>query len=210
MASLSILFGVESRAFIGEVQLDVSVAEEHVNAATITEHPVENGSIIADHIFLIPDELTLTGIITDTPVRILDGLRGAVAGEISALGGALAGEAVDGSTPSIAAFRALRRIHISREPVTVVTGLKTYTDMVMVEFRVPRSVDTGQALRFSARFRKITFVDTQTVTIPADILAAGDRALAQSGQDRGRQTPGTPGEETQARTGSIVSGWVGL
>lgn len=47
--------------------LDASVRETHTSASTVTDHPVERGSNVADHIRPDPDELSIDGVISNTP-----------------------------------------------------------------------------------------------------------------------------------------------
>jgi len=47
--------------------LDASVREVHTGSSTVTDHPVERGSNVADHIRPDPDQLTIEGVISNTP-----------------------------------------------------------------------------------------------------------------------------------------------
>lgn len=47
--------------------LDASVHEMHTGTSTVTDHPVERGSNVADHIRPDPDEVTIEGVISNTP-----------------------------------------------------------------------------------------------------------------------------------------------
>lgn len=47
--------------------LDASVHETHAATSTVTDHPVERGSNVADHIRPDPDQLTIEGHISNTP-----------------------------------------------------------------------------------------------------------------------------------------------
>lgn len=49
------------------IELDASVREQHDTTAQVTEHPVERGSNIADHIRAEPRRLTIEGVISNTP-----------------------------------------------------------------------------------------------------------------------------------------------
>ena len=53
---------------IGDIAIDCTVTERHTSTATVTEHPVESGSNITDHIRPEPVQLSVNGIITNTPI----------------------------------------------------------------------------------------------------------------------------------------------
>ena len=53
---------------IGDIAIDCTVTETHTSTATVTEHPVESGSNITDHIRPEPVQLSVNGIITNTPI----------------------------------------------------------------------------------------------------------------------------------------------
>lgn len=130
---LSILFGKKyAQSTIGGVVLDATLTEDHQYNARVTNYPVENGKIISDHIINEPETVQITGIVTDTPLAILSSFN-----------------------RSINAFNRLIQIHNNRERVTVVTGIKVYTDMVMTSLQVPRNVQTGQSLTFIIDLQKI-------------------------------------------------------
>lgn len=47
---------------------DVITSESHSKSATITEHPVESGADVADHVRIALDEVTLEGFISNNPI----------------------------------------------------------------------------------------------------------------------------------------------
>lgn len=47
--------------------LDASIRESHTATSTVTDHPVERGSNVADHIRPDPDTLTMEAMISNTP-----------------------------------------------------------------------------------------------------------------------------------------------
>jgi Dit-like tail protein len=55
---------------IGDIWLDVSVREGHDIMADVTEHPVESGANIADHIRPQPATITIEGMVTNHPIQL--------------------------------------------------------------------------------------------------------------------------------------------
>jgi hypothetical protein len=135
---LSILFGKKyAQSNIGGVVLDATLSEDHTYNSRVTSYPIENGKIISDHIINDPETVQITGIVTDTPLSILSSFN-----------------------RSISAFNRLIQIHNNRERVTVVTGIKVYTNMVMTSLQVPRNVQTGQSLTFVIELQKVLLDST--------------------------------------------------
>lgn len=136
---LSVLFGRKyARAQVGVIAIDATLSEDHEYTARVTSFPVENGELVSDHIINEPEKLNLVGLVTDTPLNILLGFN-----------------------RSITAFNRLIDIHRNKEIVTVVTGIKVYTNMVMTSLNVPRDLSTGQSLTFNMQFQKI-LLDSST------------------------------------------------
>jgi hypothetical protein len=50
------------------IAIDATVRESHTATSTITDHPVETGSNVSDHIRPDPDMLTLEGVISNAPI----------------------------------------------------------------------------------------------------------------------------------------------
>ena len=55
---------------IDKVWVDFTLREVHARGADVTEHPVERGADIADHIRPRLPELQLEGIVTNTPIEV--------------------------------------------------------------------------------------------------------------------------------------------
>ena len=134
---LSLIYGRKyAQSKVGTVSFDTMVTEEHRYTSRVTNYPVENGTIVSDHIINQPDVVVLSGLVTDTPLSILAPYN-----------------------RSVAAFNALIEIHRKREVVTVVTGIKVYYDMAIVTLDVPRTVKTGQTLTFNIELQKINYIN---------------------------------------------------
>ena len=55
--------------WVGDVWLDVIVEESFSHSAQVTEHAVEQGADISDHVHLLPEELTIVGVVSNTPLE---------------------------------------------------------------------------------------------------------------------------------------------
>ncbi len=52
------------------LDIDATTNEQHDADNTVTDHPVETGANIADHVRQEPDALTITGTISNTPIHL--------------------------------------------------------------------------------------------------------------------------------------------
>ena len=171
---------------IGLVKLSLSVQEQHQFGSKVTQFPVEDGSVMSDHIQNEPDKLTLQGFVTDSPISTLD---------------------TSGPGNGETAFEALERIHRTREPVRVFTTLKEYQDMAMERFSVPKNSQTGETLRFTASFVKIRKVSSLTVQV-ADIKA-GDKDGASNTKNAGKQNTSEPNARKRSWLASLAGSFAG-
>jgi hypothetical protein len=70
---------------IGDIWIDVSVEESHEAEAEVSEHPVEIGANIADHIRPLPRVITIEGIVTNHPLELPQSHAGSATIDGSAL-----------------------------------------------------------------------------------------------------------------------------
>lgn len=127
--------------------IDVAVREEHGFDNEITEHPVEQGADIVDHVRARPVTLMIEGVVSDTPVQ--DAVRAA---RTAAL-------------PSREALDRLLALRNARLPVSIITSIRAYDNMVIESLVIPRDATTGDALGFTARFRQIRVVTTERAVV---------------------------------------------
>jgi hypothetical protein len=145
---------------IQDYTIDAAPNEEHVFTSDVTDKPVEEGTDITDHVRVLPDSLTIEGVVSNSPIGTIAALRSAES--------PLAGEFL----PADDALAYLRRLRLDREPVTVETDIAVYKSMVLTSLVVPRSATTGDALSFRATFREIQIVRTERVAVPVAVPIA--------------------------------------
>ncbi len=141
--------------------IDIAKMETHSLDAEVTDHPVEKGSVISDHVRLNPIEITLECLVSDTPIGVIatDPTRQAGAIEIN-------GESSDTApTPSEDAYAFLKRIRLAREPVTIETSLDRFENMVLTSLSVPRNATTSGGLTFEVTFKEVVIIENLRVTV---------------------------------------------
>ncbi len=128
------------------VPLDLLYVESYDKSSTPTKSQVEDGATISDHVTPSPDKLNIEAMVSDTPVSIINAIKGSFM-----------------SKPSQDAFSRLEALADSRQPFTFVGGLKVYRSMVLTKFIPMKNAKTGSALKFSATLEKVVIVQTETV-----------------------------------------------
>ena len=188
--TVSMIFD-KPKAAIGEIILDVAISETHTLQAKATEHPVESGCSIIDHIQILPDSIQMEGIISNTPTAFL-------------------------GTPFFntdhyahEAFEQLEALMKSGQPIQIVTSLKTYKDMALENLTVHRSATKSEALCFSCSAKQIRMVESRIINIPKPKVKR-----AQPKKSLGKQ-PATQASEavvqkTQSMSAYTVDGVLGF
>lgn len=216
MALLSLIFQRSKRPSIETsldgvtktiITMDVSISETHSRTAVISQNEIEDGSNVADHVKLNPEKLTIEGLVSDSPVGVLQSAIGAglssasqlAAGAASKALGPVAATAV-GSAVGLAGgsiaglltgqnrnpkdmFKLLDDLWRKRQPFTMVTALEKYDNMIITDLTVPRSASIGKSLRFTMSLEKVQIVSSSIVQVPAFKVAnAGGSSVAKLGK----------------------------
>lgn len=128
---------------IGGFVADITITEEHSDETVITEHPVEQGAEITDHSYLRPGTVTIT------------------AGWSNSSPGALGDPAYVQNI-----YAALLALRATRQPFNVVTGKRSYTNMLFKRISTTTDEKTENAMIITAELQEILIATTQTVTTP--------------------------------------------
>lgn len=177
--STQLLIGNKTRPKIGVLELDCSISETHTYNSEISAYPVEDGSVITDHIRNLPERLSISGFITNNPV-------------VQVQSSDITGEETVGNFVNLA-FEEIQKIRNNREPVDIVTGLKVYSNMALESLTIPRSASIGDTFRFDANFVEIKIVNTETVVIPNVTEDVADTAASTA--DNGKQSTSEASDE---------------
>lgn len=198
MGLLKTIFQVPTLPQIGVMTLDISIKENHVRTALVTENEVEDGSIVSDHIRRKPEKLTIDGEISEFPVGL-----GGVAG-ITAVGLQRKILGSEGLVKGVRkkpedAYQYLVDVFEAGEPIEVITGLQAYEDMIIEKLSVPRTSRDGKSLIFSMELKRIVFAVTElTASFKLDA-----EANATSKSNKGKQSSKEATEKAKDK-GSIL------
>jgi len=168
MARLDLIFQSTKakRVQVDSIALDATLSEVHTSTAQVTDHPVEDGADVSDHVIQRPDELDIAGVISNTPIEILGGAAAAFNPQ----------RAED-------AYEEIRVLKTTGTLITVVTPIRTYEQMAITSLVVNRDSVTGDAVSLSMRMKEVRTVESLTVDVDPAVLRAKPK------KNRGRQPP---------------------
>jgi len=133
---------VRPQRSIGGMVMDVVVEETHTDDLEITEHPVEQGASVTDHAYLKPAALTIRAGVSDS------------------------GGAGTGDRRCVEYYQKLRELQGKREPFDVVTGKRSYTNMLIKSLTVVTDHENENVLSFTAELRELILVNVQSAAVP--------------------------------------------
>jgi hypothetical protein len=116
------------------IAIPCSIRERHSDVLTITDHPVEIGSKISDHAYLNPQRVD---------IEIVYG-----SGQIDSL---------------VDIYQKFTSLQASRELFNIVTGKRSYRDMLIEVIECTTDARTENLLRLNLHCRQVIIVSTQIV-----------------------------------------------
>ncbi len=152
-----------TRTAVGALLLDALISEDTFLDSYATVYPVEDGSTITDNVSTDAEKLSLTGNVSTAQITVYG---------------------TSGWQKLVQAKEVLRQIHAAREPITISTGMDTYTDMVMERCRIGRS-NEGDHFSVECDFRKIVKTQLKQETVPEDKASASAKGKAGSTRTSG-------------------------
>lgn len=174
--ALTLLYA--ERTKIDTLVLDAALRSGHQSDLDVTNHPVEEGLPTTDAARDLPNEATIVGIVSDTPIRQQDR-------EAAAQQGAEA--------RSLTALQVLLDLQKQKKLVTVVTKTRTYENVILQNLTWDDAPENGDALHFTAKLKQVRVVKLATVALPANDRAANK-------VNKGKQVA----KETQPKNESLL------
>lgn len=152
------IFYPDSKARLGELVIDAFLKETHTFSSEITEHPIEGGMTIVDHVHNQPFCLAIDGIISNTPMSLI-GLTAFDSAQRYFEDG-------ENNDFALIAFEKIEEIFKKREPISIATSLKTYHKMVLENLSIERGGGAHESLHFSCTAKQIRLVHQERIKIP--------------------------------------------
>lgn len=134
---------------------DASERQSHTFEFVPTEHPVESGSIITDHVRRLPELLSFQGWITDTPYWPFVPIQ---------------------ASRALKEFDKLLAFGQERLPVFVATSLRVYESMLIRRIMVDRDASTGGAIPVQVDLQEI-----RIASLPVNVPLISDSAQEAGG-----------------------------
>lgn len=175
---VNLFINQKSPGKIGNLTLDVTIREQHVYRNDVTAFPVEEGADVTDHVRPLPPRLTMSGVVSNTPLLNVGSL---FTSAVESFRNSPIGTSIyDSATRTEQALAELMKLTGWRYPtrvvsdayviqrivpITVVTGLRVYTDMVMTSLTVDRDANTGDSLPFTVELTHISIAKFRQTTI---------------------------------------------
>lgn len=134
------------------VQLDVTTSINFRFGVSVSRSSVEQDLSYGDHSVINPDEISVSGVLTNTPIAFMAGVR------------PIANEARQN-------LQKLRGMITRRQPVFVLTSRIVALDMLPTSLDVPVSPEDGDSITINMSFEKLKIVRLAYVTSVIDIDA---------------------------------------
>jgi hypothetical protein len=156
----------------GALEIDAASMLGFESSAEVTEHPVETGSAVADHVRPLNGTITLEGVITNAPIAL----------PATQMNGATLAPGVvtlpDGSRATALRFSgAFDRVRACDETlrglveagaiVSITTGLRTVNSLAITRYRPERTGETGDAIKIVLEFKRVRLATTARAPVPA-------------------------------------------
>jgi hypothetical protein len=138
---------------IGGFVADVTIEERHEDTLVVTQHPVETGSSIADHAYRQPSKVTIRCGWSNSSLRALLGV----------VEGLLDGSFDTDYVRTV--YNKFLALQASRELFDVVTGKRSYKNMVISRISVVTDGTSENALMMTCECQEILLATTQTVQV---------------------------------------------
>lgn len=150
MDYLSTLFHQPARQ-IGVMIPSVVTSEAHTDTLTITDHPIEDGSVIADHAYKNPAQLVMKV-----------GFAGG--GALLDFAGSLTASSLLGLSPK-ETYQQLLDLQSSRKPFNVTTGKRQYKNMLIATLSVTTDSKSENVLFADLTLKEVILVQTKEVYV---------------------------------------------
>lgn len=162
----------DSDSFLaGGLTFDLIMEESHLWENDVTEHAVEDGSVLTDHIRNLPRKGTLVGLISDYSLN------------------AFALDNLDSRYQK--AYALLKELWQKRELVDIVVSMETYKNVAITSVDMRRDGSTGLSQKFKISFKEVTVKKLEEVSTEVKVsVGEMDNLIAKQSAQRaelGRQ-----------------------
>lgn len=160
-----------ARVAAGALEVDATTLLGFEMAAEVTEHPVERGPNVADHIRPQNGVITLEGVVTNHPIELPSTqMNGATLGSANV-------SLPDGSRATVRKFSAevdrvracdaaLQSVIDGGALVSFAAGLRSVDGLAIARYRAERNGETGESVKITMELRKVRLATTARAPVP--------------------------------------------
>ena len=158
----SSFFGVNKS--IQDLEIDIVSSEVIELPSETTDNPIESGGEVTDHIINRPILLRM----------------------VCQIGGS---NLTNWTDRKIEGYEALKKLRDDKQPVTVVSGLETFSNMLINNISIDRNLQNASVLQFQIEFKQAKIVSSQRVEVSNNVSATKEpqtKDRATSTQNKGK------------------------
>lgn len=192
---------------VDEITADCVPREKHTGRVTVTTHPVEDNTKIADHAVVEPDTLVLDVVLSNSPLigkdhdapqwRVVSKSspnplrRGSARKELERVG--TSGDVEVGRAET--KYQFLQQARKDRALLSISTTLEDYTNLLITEIDVDRTVQTGDSIHLTISFQQVETVASREAQLPEE-----SRARPKKGAGKKPKTEATDKQDAKEQT----------
>ena len=155
------------------------ISEKHSLKFRVSDHPLQDGSTISDHVHQELQECTVEGMFTNHPLRKLEEVNEVKFKDEYATSDVK--QTV--SNTALANFEKLKLLAKQRKTVRLVCSLEIYPKMVITSIDYDRDSKSGSSIRFTMTLRELKTVSLKATTgtyafQPDSLVTANDKMIA--------------------------------
>lgn len=155
------------------------ISEKHSLKFRVSEHPLQDGATISDHVHQEMQECTVEGMFTNHPLRKLEEVNEVKFKDEYATSDVKPTV----SNTALANFEKLKLLAKQRKPVRLVCSLEIYPKMVITGIDYYRDSKSGSSIRFTMTLRELKTVSLKATTgtynfQPEELKTANDKMIA--------------------------------
>jgi hypothetical protein len=168
------------------VAFDATTKELHGASAQVSEHPVEKGVNVVDHVRADRKRYSAEVMVTNHPITsaLASGsvrplkLRGAR--EVTAQANVLRFDQAFNRVQEV--LDTLYRLMDEATELDITTAVRQYETMFLVDIGAPRDAGSSNSITFSLEFTQVRFAVTSTVAAPDPVQTRGKKKKAKGAQ----------------------------
>lgn len=168
---------------IQDLQIDIVSSEVIELPSETTDNPIESGSEVTDHIINRPILLRM----------------------VCQIGGSTLLNFTD---RKLEGYEALKKLRDDKLPVTVVSGLETFSNMLIKNITIDRNLQNASVLQFQIEFKQAKIVSSQRVDVSNNVSATKEpqtKDRATSTQNKGKVQAKSDTATTSTTNGTTTS-----